>query len=120
VSNIIPLKDGFGLLNEIGNKDDCTSLIFLDLSRGSLQKLHTIKQHSSWCKIVVNKADLTTFLASRESTRIFKIVDKTIFIWDKVEIDFHPESFYGKYIYGFKLYDENGIMLNVRISYLYI
>jgi hypothetical protein len=112
VTNIYPLKDGFGLLEERASKDSFISLIFPNLCRGSLQKLQTVKYPSDWIKIIVNKADPTTFILNdlnndEQSTRICKIVDKTIIIGDVVEIGFYPYCFYNKFVYGLNWYERD-------------
>jgi hypothetical protein len=112
-----PVKDGFGLLKEKGEINSFISLIFLDLHRHCLKKLHTIEYQGDNIQIVVNKADPTTFIlthriADERSSRMCKIVDSAIIFKEVVEIDFSPECFYGKYVYGNK---KGGYYLGVRI-----
>lgn len=117
------LKDGFGLLEEHGNRNSFLSLIFLDLSQQTFKKIHTVEHRSISSKIVVDKADLTTFLLTyyiggERVSRICKIVEKTIIIGEVVDTSVHPDSFYDKYVYFFKRYDQNGRESIVRILYL--
>jgi hypothetical protein len=112
--NIYPLKNGFGLLEERGNRTHFISLIFLDLPQRSLQKLYTVECYI--IDIVINKADSTTFLLrhviDRESfLQICKITDKKIVICDVIDIDFSPGYFYDRDIYALDWYEE--------VSFLY-
>jgi hypothetical protein len=94
------LKDGFGLFNEVGNESAFISLIFLDIFRSSLQKLHTVEYPSYQIDIYVDKANPTMFILNdEESMRICKIVGKTIIIGDEVDIDFIPDCFYNKRVF---------------------
>jgi hypothetical protein len=113
------LKDGFGLLKEIGNGRSFITLVFLDLRRRTLKKFHTV-EFDIYLDILVNNADPTTFILEdlnedKEFSRICKIVDNTIIIENMVEIDFFTESFYDKSVYGLKRRDENFQHINVRV-----
>jgi hypothetical protein len=107
---IYPLKDGFGLLKERGGGNYVISLVFLDLCRRSLQKLHTV-EYSSWFNyICVNKADPTTFLLNEgEFIQIYKVVEKKIVIGEKVEINLYLTCFYDKCVYGLEWNNETGV-----------
>jgi hypothetical protein len=121
---IYSLKDGFGLLVEYSSSRYFISLIFLDLYQRILKKLHTIEYSSYYINILINKTDPNTFILDDRavrgrSTRICKIVDKTIVIGDVVDIGFHPDWFYDKCVYSLKWYDEDPIeVLDVRILYM--
>jgi hypothetical protein len=116
--NVYPLKDGFGLLKECGRDENSfISLIFLDRCRGSLQKIQTIEYPIGSIKIVINKADPTTFiLSNREFSQICKIVDKTIVIGEMFELSFNPNCFYGKCLYRLEWNYNN----QTRVSLLFI
>jgi hypothetical protein len=114
------LKGGFGLLKEEGETSSFVSLVFLDLSLGSLHKFHTVEYPTIDIEIVVNKADPTTFILTHyinneQSSRIFKIVEKKIIIEDVIEIDFSPDCFYDKYVYATEWIDDEGEEIDVRI-----
>jgi hypothetical protein len=95
------------------------SLIFLDLRRRNLQKLHTIECSANFIQIFVNESDPTTFLLKDQPTRICKIVDKKISFGETIEIDLNSYSFYyDKCVYVLKRRDENRGGSEVRISYL--
>jgi hypothetical protein len=86
---IVPLKDRFGLLEEYGDTNSLISLISLDLSRYSLQKLHTVEYPTFDIPVIINKADTTTFMLNleidnRRSSQICEIVDNTIIIGDVI------------------------------------
>jgi hypothetical protein len=107
LNKIYPLKDGFGLLDESGSglENSFLSLIFLDLHRHTLQKLHTVEYRSDLSKIIVNKTDPTTFIltygAFRESFwKICRIVDNAIIIGDVIETKPNPGCFYDKFAYS--------------------
>jgi hypothetical protein len=105
LSGIYPLNNGFGLLEEEGETSSFVSLIFLDLYRGSVQKLHTVEYLSNYIHVVINKADSTTFILNNRindelSSQICKIVNDTIIFNNVVDIEFYPECFYGKYVYA--------------------
>jgi hypothetical protein len=124
---IYPLKDGFGLLGEYGNGNYFISLIFLDIYRHTLRKLHTVEYPNIIIDIVVNEADPITFILNSRiidecSTRICKIVDKTIIIGERIQIGFHPKCFYGKFVYALNWpnEDENDNGLDVRVLNMYI
>jgi hypothetical protein len=71
-------------------------------------------------KIVVNKADSTTFLLDdEESWKICQIVEEKIMIGHVVEIGFHPDCFYGNCIYKLSWSDGNIQARNVRMLYLF-
>jgi hypothetical protein len=107
MTGIYSLKDGFGLLKERKLNNSFISLIFLDLTRGSLKKLHTLEYPYS-IDIVVNKADPTTFILDNHINynesfyQVCKIVDNTIIIGDVVNIGLYPDWFYDKCVYGLK------------------
>jgi hypothetical protein len=118
LTKIYPLKDGFGLLEECATITHFISLIFLDFRHHTLKKLDTIEYQSNWIRIFVDKADPTTFLLNghnQRATRVCKIVDNTIVIGDLIEINFNPECFYDKCVYGLKWRDRHGEDLEVRI-----
>jgi hypothetical protein len=100
------------LVEREGRTDSFISLVFLDLSRRSLQKLHTI-EYPFWYNVIrVNKADLNTFiLTNGEFIRICKIVDKTIIIGDVIDIGRYPTCFYDKCVYGLGLNFKTGVSL---------
>jgi hypothetical protein len=103
-------------LEEREDEKSFISLISLDIHQHILKKFHTIGYPIRNTKIVVNKTDPTTFiLDSEESTRICKIVDKTIIIDERVDIGFHPRLFYGNFVYALKLLDEYFRRLEVGI-----
>jgi hypothetical protein len=108
------LNNGFGLLKEYeGMTNSFISLVFLDLSRRSLQKLHTFEYPSRQIDIYVNKADPTTFLLNEgEFIRIFKVFDNTIIIGERIEIDFYPACFYDKCVYTLKGGNETRVSLS--------
>jgi hypothetical protein len=119
LSDIHPLNNGFGLLNEKGETNFFINLISLDLCRGNLQKLHTVEYSSPYINIFVNKADPTTFILNEgEFMQICEIVDKTIIIGEGVEITFMPSCFYDKGVYYLDWYDEDYEELDVRILYM--
>jgi hypothetical protein len=110
------------LLDERGHENSFISLIFLDLHQLSLQKLHTIEFSFRNVKIVVNKADLTTFILTHNIDdddelywRIGKIVDNAIIVEDMIKIDFTPEYFYDKCAYLTKWHNERGEYIKVRV-----
>jgi hypothetical protein len=117
---IYSLKDDFGLLRERGNTDSFLSLIFLDLDRHSLKKLQTIIYLGD-INIVVNEADPTTFIleyfidVEEMASQVCKIAEKTIIVGDSVDIEFSPQAFYDKWIYGADWTNENHDFLDVRI-----
>jgi hypothetical protein len=112
------------LLKEAEVANFFISLVFLDFSRCYLQKLHTVERHSRFLpRIVVNKADPTTFMLNEMingqlSPQICKIIDKTIVIEDVVESELIPDIFYDKYAYTLELYYRNDDDLQ-RVSLLY-
>jgi hypothetical protein len=115
------------LLSEDGYIDSFTSLIFLDLSRDSFRKLHTIEYPYDRIEIFPNKSDPTTFILrdlNSHVSQIYKIVDKTIIIGDAIDISLFPNYFYGKCLYTLDWYDRDGDEdeddqgLEVRILYL--
>jgi hypothetical protein len=116
VTNIYHLKDGLGLLKEYGETSSFVSLFFLDLYRGSVQKLHTVEYLSNYIHVVINKADPMTFILTHrinneeQSSRICKIVNDTIIFNNVVDIEFYPECFYGKYVYATEWTDEVRIL----------
>jgi hypothetical protein len=100
------------LLKEYKSGNNCISLVFLDIRERSLQKLHTFEYPTS--TIFVNKADLNTFiLTNGEFIQICKVVDNTIIIGERIEIeiDLNPSCFYDKCVYALTWNDE----LDVRI-----
>lgn len=107
MTNIYPLKDGFGLLEE--EEDIYTlfiSLVFLNLHDHTLKKLHTIECPSNRIQIIVNKADSTTFLLKgpNNDTRICKVVEKQIINEEIIEMNFRSHYFYDKFVYGLNWY----------------
>jgi hypothetical protein len=122
LNKIHPLKDGFALLKEKDN-NYFISLVFLDLSQRSLQKIHTVKCPYDYIKIFINEADPTTFILSydidfEQFVQICKIVGKQIIFGNMIDTDFSPDYFYGNYAYFSKWFDERGRDLDVRISYI--
>jgi hypothetical protein len=116
--DIHPLKDGFGLFEERGDENSFISLVFMDFFRCSFQKLHTVENPIRNINVIVNKADLTTFLLNgEESKRICKIIEKKITIKDEVEISFYPSCFHDKYVYGLK-WNTDGIRVSLLFTYL--
>jgi hypothetical protein len=113
-------------MEEYGNQNSFISLIFLDISRHSLQKLHTIEYPAIVIQIIINKADPTTFILNyrnngRWSKRIFKIVEETIIVGEIVEIqiEMNPIFFHDKCVYSLKRIHGNGeYRINVRILYV--
>jgi hypothetical protein len=102
------------LLSEEGEIDSFTSLICLDLSRNSLQKLQTVEYPFGYSHVFVDMANPTTFLLTdEESTRICKIAENRIIIGDVIEIDFDPDCFYDKYVYGLEWNNDT------RVSWLF-
>jgi hypothetical protein len=76
----------------------------MDISRHTLQKLHTVEYPKTNIDIYVNKADPTTFLLDdNESSRICKIVDQTIIIDERLENKF-TSCFYNKCVYTLEFY----------------
>jgi hypothetical protein len=122
LTNIYPLNDGCGLLEESEYTSHSISLISMDFSRNSLQYLYTVKYDSDFIEIFVNKADTSTFiLQNEESTRICKIVDKTIVIKNAIEIDFIPEYFYNKCVYGLNWsYDKEKDSMKVNFLFTFL
>jgi hypothetical protein len=107
---IYPLKDGFGLLNEEGDRNYSISLIFLDLYQHTLKKLHTVEYNTHDIEIIVNKADPTKFILSVGSyldVYICKIVENRIIIGDRIEIDVCMNCFYGDNVYALDSYDSD-------------
>jgi hypothetical protein len=118
---ILPLRNGFGLMEERGNRNRFISLIFLDLFQHSLQKLHTVRHIVEIPKIILNKADPTTFILKDfnwNSFQICQIVDNEIIIGERTQIGFRAESFHGKYVYALVWHNENRERLNVRMLYM--
>jgi hypothetical protein len=112
-------------LKENGRTNSFISLVFLDLSRCSLQKLHTVEYQSDNIEIVVNKADPTTFLLNdlnneEQSLRMCKIVEKKIVIENVIKINFLLDCFYDRCVYGLKRRNEDRRFLDVRILYMFI
>lgn len=110
MNNIYYLKDGFGLLEERGDENYFTSLIFLDLHKCSLQKLYTIKYPSRPIQIIVDKTDPTTFLLrdiNNDGIQICKIVDNSIITGDVFEAKLFSRAFVDKCVYGLKSYYTN-------------
>jgi hypothetical protein len=98
-------------LREYGETNSFISLIFLDIYRGSVQKIHTIEYQGDNIQIVVNQTDPTTFLLihhieDERALRICKIVNNAIIIENMIETDFVPKCFYGNYVYSFGWYEE--------------
>jgi hypothetical protein len=110
------------LLKEEGETNSFISLISLDLSRCSVQKLHTVEYPTIDIEILVNNADPTTFLLTHyinneRFSRMCKIVEKKIVISDITEVKFYPDCFYDKYAYGLDWYrdEEDGEYIQVKI-----
>jgi hypothetical protein len=119
VKNIYPLNEEFGLLEEGRDTPFFISLICLDLHQLTLKKLHTVDYSIGNTCIFVNKVNPTTFIFNDgESTRICKIVDKTIIIENVIEITFNPDCFYDKFVYALNRSDENNQERAVRILYM--
>jgi hypothetical protein len=123
--DIYSLKNGFGLLKEIGKTNAFISLILLDLSRRSLQKLHTIEYNTDDIEIVVNKADPTAFILNHyindeRFSQNCNVVEKTIIIGDLIEIEFYPECFCDKFVYGLNCYKSDEDSKRVSIFNLYL
>jgi hypothetical protein len=120
LDNIHPLTNGFGLLEEREHPNYFISLIFLDISRQSFHKLHTVEYPTHNMQIIINKSNPTTFLLNDRNgdekfSRICKITDNTIIIGERVNITFSPACLYDKYLYSVERYDENSRYLDVRI-----
>jgi hypothetical protein len=104
-------------LKEKDDENSFISLVFLDLNQRSFQKLQTVKYPSYWIKILVNKADPTTFLLNdKESWKICKIADKKIIFGEKIEIGFDLEWFYDKCVYSLYYYRDE---YQKKVSLLY-
>jgi hypothetical protein len=117
------LNNGFGLMKEYGDSHSFISLIHLDLSRGSLEKLYTIEYPTTNVKIIVNKANPTTFLLTRNIdnervSRICKIAENTIINGDIVEITFTPNCFYGKCLYRLQWNNNNERQVSLLLTCL--
>jgi hypothetical protein len=123
LTNIHPLKNGFGLLSEHGDNNSFISVISLDLHKNTLKKLYTAEHPSRY--VVVNKADPSTFLLidsidySEWSYQVCKIVDNTIIVGDVFEINFNPSCFYDKHVYATNWRDEYG-QPQSRVNLLFI
>jgi hypothetical protein len=99
------------LLKEKNEFTSFISLIFLDFSQRNVQKLHTVEHNGRDIQIVLNKADLTTFILNNRtesSVRICKINEKKIIIGDLIDIGFFPYSFYDKCAYSLRWSDDEG------------
>jgi hypothetical protein len=121
---IVYLKDGFGLLQELGDSNSFISLIVLDISRCSLQKLHTVEYPSDYIGIIADKADPTTFLVNdynrnANTSRTCKIVENKIIIGDVARVDFDSSCFYDKCVYGLKWYYRDHIRVSLLFTYLF-
>jgi hypothetical protein len=76
--------------------------------------------------VIINKADLTTFLFANRNgnekfSQICKIVDNTIILGDVIDIenDFSPDCFYDNCAYGLKRRETNG-RCRAEVSFVYM
>jgi hypothetical protein len=116
--SIYHLKDGFGLLKEYGENNSFISLISLDLHQHTLKKLHTFNSSSPWPYIFLNQTDSTTFLLTHYiddewSCQICKIVDNAIIIEKVIDLNFSPDCFYHKYVYGLKWLSKDNLIVKI-------
>jgi hypothetical protein len=126
LSSIQSLDGRFGILVEMGERDNentlyLVSLVELDLWDKEIRKLHTIEYRCYHVAVIMNKPELMEFflqLCFNEgySVQICKVIKNEIVVEDTIELDYLCKRYSDGCLYGLDWNYDDGYLLKRKIS----